>query len=406
MTSLAQAFSNLDSRVTKVIFAIDLTCSTAMKEQQPEVQWLPTYGWFFDLVAQTVKTCEGTIVKYLGDGAMAVFEDDQADAAINCAIQIQEAIAAAKAIKRYFCDCSIGIACGEVVEFVTPDGAKDYIGSFADKAFRLCAAANGKAIFVDTDTVSNAQMSKVRSNAGVLPPGRKPAEYRGPEQSIKAKGFSQPVIYHEILWDQTRYGVSSPFVTNMSSQQTPAPLPSRPPLYPRAASYGAPASRAARVQWLKGRVTTLNDRFGFVLGPNGEEFWFNPDYLFCGSQSPRSGEEVWFLAAEPFPGRPDRRAMDVVPFNAVLCGTIEQVMPEGYGFTVARTDRGDSRQIFLNLGGGTGWEKGQEVEFDVGENKKGMAGYNPRPKSDRGSSVIVTPVPQMPPSDHLLADQS
>ncbi len=405
MSSLAQAFSNLESRVTKVIFAIDLTCSTAMKEQQPEVQWLPTYGWFFDLVAQTVKACQGTIVKYLGDGAMVVFADDQADAAINCAIQIQEAIAAAKAIKRYFCDCSIGIACGEIVEFVTPDGAKDYIGSFADKAFRLCAAANGKAIFVDTDTVSNAQMSKVRSNAGVLPPGRKPAEYRGPEQSIKAKGFSQPVMYHEILWDQTRYGVSSPFVTNMSSQQTSAQLPPCAQPYPRAASYSTPPPRAARLQWLKGRVTTLHDRFGFVLA-NGEEFWFNPDYLFCGSQSPRSGEEVWFWAAEPFAGRPNRRAMDVVPFNAVLCGTIEQVMLEGYGFAVARTDRGDSRQIFLNLGAGKGWEKGVEVEFDIGENKKGMAGYNPRRKAESGLPVVVTPAPQMPPSDHLLVNQS
>src|SRR6266567_313380 len=99
MSSLHQVFMEAKSRVVKVIVAIDLTNSTSMKEQEPEASWLTTYGWFFDLLRTTVGP-EGTIIKYLGDGAMTVFSENNAAEAINWAIRMQEEFAQARASNR------------------------------------------------------------------------------------------------------------------------------------------------------------------------------------------------------------------------------------------------------------------------------------------------------------------
>jgi class 3 adenylate cyclase len=367
--------------VNKVIVVVDLTSSTAMKEQQPEASWLSTYGWFFDLLRDTIDAAQGKIVKYMGDGAMAVFSEDHVAEAINWAIQIQETIASAQANNRVSCDCSIAIAYGEVVEFETPEGGKDYIGTVADRAFRLCSAANAKAIFVDADTVSAASMNRVHSLAGAIPPKRKPADYQGPEQSIKAKGFIHPVAYHEILWGSARYSVSPSFATNLSSQQSAQ----RPPMTARAVlpsrvarAGGSNPTPPAAAGWLMGRVRTLNERFGFVIVPDGEEFWFNADHLFRRSAVPRLGQDVWFVPADPLPASRNRRATDVVGFGAVLDGVLERVMPQGYGFVLAQSERGEMYQIFLSLGDASGWEAGMRVEFTVGSNAKGIAGYDPQ----------------------------
>ena len=158
MPTLTEA-SRMQIRVVKVIVAVDLTNSTAMKERVPETAWLATYDWFFTLLGELATKLKGKIVKYMGDGVMAVFDQDAAAEAINWAIRVQEDILEAQEAMRVDCNCAIGISCGEVVEFATPEGAMDYIGTIADKAFRLCSAAMARAIFVDTDTAANAAIA-------------------------------------------------------------------------------------------------------------------------------------------------------------------------------------------------------------------------------------------------------
>src|SRR5690348_4027074 len=164
-----------EPRATKAIVAIDLANSTAMKEQQSEVGWLSTYAVFFGLLARTIAASSGKIVKYLGDGALAVFDEDDPADAINWAIKIQEEVADTIEAKIAFFDCSIAITYGKVVEFETPEGNKDYIGSIVDKAFRLCSAANAKAIFVDRDTIIAAPMHRIASRAGMTSMPRRTA---------------------------------------------------------------------------------------------------------------------------------------------------------------------------------------------------------------------------------------
>jgi len=372
MALLADVFRDEKSRVTKTIVAIDLTNSTAMKEQQPEVQWLNTYAWFFDMLKETIETSKGSIVKYLGDGAMAVFDEDHPADAINWAIVVQELLAQAQQSKQVFCDCSIAITYGTVVEFDTPNAAKDYIGTVVDKAFRLCSVANAKAIFVDADTIIAAPMNRVQSRMGLNSmPSRTATQYQGTKQSVKVKGFSQPVEYHEILWASSSYDVRKEFVTSLSAAVESA-----------SSSQATVASPRATVGWSKrGRILNLSERFGFIRALDGEEFWFNADYLFRRSIQVKPGDEVWFNPLDPFPSKKSRRASDVLPLGGQLDGTIEKVITtKGFAFVNCTSDRHETKQIFLFVGQDSiaTYSPGVRVHFTISENSQGLSGVQPR----------------------------
>jgi class 3 adenylate cyclase len=380
MTSLAQVFQDQQSRVVKVIVAVDLTNSTSMKAQQAEASWLNTYAWFYDQLRTTInKVNGGKIVKYLGDGGMAVFSEDNAADAINWAIIIQETFAdaqAANTIDRSF-HCSIGIACGGVIEFDvyldTTEVTKDYIGTVVDKAFRLCSAANAKAIFVDTDTSDAAAMNRVVSRLGAnTSPKRKVPDYLGREESISAlKGFSHPVNYHEIFWGEARYGVSPPFISKLSTEQIEETQPSLPP---------PPKPPTTTQGWMLGYVHNKNDTFGFIRAGQ-EDFYFNATSLFRRDLPVEWNAPVWFIPADPLPNAKSRRALDVVGIGAVLDGKIEKVSPQGFGFALCPNSSGHLKQLFIYFGDVSGWSPGMEIEFTIGENKKGPVGLDPKPKN-------------------------
>lgn len=371
MAQLSEVFR--ENRITKTIVAVDLTDSTAMKEQQAEVQWLNTYAWFFELLSDAVTQKGGAIVKYLGDGAMVVFDEDHPADAINCAIVIQESIVDAQESKRVFCDCSIAITYGKVVEFDTPHGSRDYIGSVVDKAFRLCSVANAKAVFVDADTIIAAPMNRVQSRVGVNSmPRRTATEYQGAPQSARVKGFSQPVVYHEILWASSPYGVRKEFVTKLSAAVEAPPSPSQ----------QQPTQARPVAGWSgKGKIVSLTDRFGFVRTADGQDLWFGLDYLFRRSVPVKLGDEVWFNALEPFPGKPNRRASDVLPLGVQLDGTIEKVIAaKGFAFASCAGDKHQLKQVFLFIGHEkvSEFSAGSLVQFTVSENQEGLAGVQPR----------------------------
>ncbi len=385
MALLVDTFRSAESRVTKAVVAVDLTSSTAMKELQPEATWISTYGWFFDLAKQSAQKFGGVIVKYLGDGVMIVFGEDDAADAINCAIAIQEGIEEARDDRLVECQCSIGIAYGMVVEFETAEGAKDYIGSVADKAFRLCTAANANAIFVDTDTLAAAAMNKVRSRLGSsMVPRRTVSEYQGESQSVEAKGFMKPVPYHEILWSSTRFGVDNRFVTKLSeppAAETTAPRPVA--VLPRAGT-----------EWLKGRVARLPDtlrQYGFIQAGE-EQFWFNPSYLFYReyAEELRLGQEVWFSPMEALPNGRSRRASCILPMGEYLSGKAGHINAEKhYTFAMCTSDRGDVRQVFIYVPVPQDLKDGEEIEFVISENAKGPMGVQPRPADTSPAAEIA-----------------
>lgn len=112
-------------RPSRVIIFVDIVGSTEMKAKG-EVAWLPTVGKFYDVVIESVRATGGQVVKYLGDGALAVFSDDAAANAINAAVRIQEQLEELRQKNTFQVQCSIGITTGTPVEFLVGDGI-DYI---------------------------------------------------------------------------------------------------------------------------------------------------------------------------------------------------------------------------------------------------------------------------------------
>ena len=376
MTKLTETFRTPEARVSRTIVAVDLANSTKMKEDKTEADWLNTYGWFFDLLRSDITTFQGKVIKYLGDGLMAEFPEERAADAINYAIGIQEQIATARADRLVDCSCSIGMSCGELVQFDSDGCGIDYIGSVADRAFRLCSAANANAIFVDSDTVAAATMTRVRSKAGVVIATKRriASEYQGPEESIRLKGFMKPVKYYEILWENTRFSVRPSFATELSGKHTPQ---QDAPSTRRSIVSASARDNSERTQWTRGRVKTVNENYGFLTGPEDEDFWFNHDHLFSSALQPRIGEAVWFIQADPYGESKNRRATHVLPFGSILDGELKKVLPDGYGFAVCVDDAGDTYDIFISLGDAGEWSQGDTIEFEVGSNPRGLAGINP-----------------------------
>lgn len=375
MVKLTDTFRTEDSRVSKAIVAVDLTNSTRMKQEQGEAGWLNTYGWFFDMAGETIGSYEGKIVKYLGDGLMAVFPDDRAAEAINWSIVIQEEMASARARNLVKCSCSIGIAFGELVEFDSAMGAKDYIGTVADRAFRLCSAANANAIFVDPDTVAAASMTRIASKAGRSVATRRTAsEYQGSIESVQLKGFADPVGYFEILWENSRFSIKPELATELSSKQTRTVS-----LDKRTVERLVRPERQERPIWIRGRVSSLGPKFGFITGPENEQFWFNEYSCFSREHPAKYNDEVWFLPLDARSENDRRRAGSIVPFGTRLNGRLDKVFPDGYGFALITTDRSDAYSVFVNLGDSAGWSQGDPIVFTVGANAKGFAGFDASP---------------------------
>jgi class 3 adenylate cyclase len=377
MGALTNAFKQ--ARVTRTTMVVDLVGSTSMKERDTEANWLTTYEYVFDLVGEMVKEHRGTVVKYLGDGVMAVFPEDGPADAINCSIRIQEEMADARDQRRVDCECSIGITYGLVVEFEAGEGKLDYIGSLTDKAFRLCSAANGSAIFVDVETVDAAPMNRVHSRIGTIDrPRRSISDYRGEKESVKAKGFRNPIEYHEILWAHRRFSVRPEFVTKLSNDEPPAAGR----VVTRTVSTATPVPTAMSAGWTRGIVERGLDRFGFIRSADGEAFWFNASTLFLSDAIPEEAEDVWFLPAPALTGANNRRALDILPLGGRLTGVL-QAVKDGYGFVVSTNQHLERRQLFVSLDTGTRWGAGMEIEFVIDENRKGPIGVDPRLKPQK-----------------------
>jgi class 3 adenylate cyclase len=239
MEQLSDTFRSPASRVERTIMFIDMVDSTSMKEKEAEATWLTTFGFFFDLITGVIEgNARGSIVKYLGDGIMAVYGEDHGSDAINDAVSIQKGIKDSVEARKVRVHCSIGISTGEVVEFKTPRDEPDYLGSVVDRAARLCAVASAQAIFVDTATATSTQMSKVKSPVGKVL-RRTINEYQGAMGKTNLKGFTAPVEYQEILWDQQLFGLKPIVVTaDIDSARTRERQSSQ--------SEGQPSARSAR----------------------------------------------------------------------------------------------------------------------------------------------------------------
>lgn len=86
MPEVNEVIKDNTARVRKVFLVADINNSTKMKQVESEQSWVPKTVKFYELVAEHVAEAGGKIVKFVGDGALAVFEQDDATNCINAAI--------------------------------------------------------------------------------------------------------------------------------------------------------------------------------------------------------------------------------------------------------------------------------------------------------------------------------
>ncbi len=384
MLNLTDTLHSSDARVERSIIFIDLVDSTGLKLNTPEASWLPHYGWFYEVCADRVAAGgAGTIVKLLGDGVMIAYNEDQATQAINDAITIQEALEDGVEGQHVRLACSIGIATGEVVEFVWSGNSADYLGTVVDRSARLSAAASAQAIFVDVATTASARMNRVHSRVGKAL--RRPiAEYQGETQKAQLKGFLSPVEYHELHWAQQLFGLKSKVLTASIDS---APLPAVAPAVPSSSvvAISAPVRHADRGQ--RGTVCQWNaehDR-GFVQTAGGERLYTDMRFVL-GEEPLQLGDVVYFVAqAAPTPDKLPIAAAIIV-LEEELTGTAVATL-DGFGFLRVTDSRGTSQDIYVAF---TDVQdelvRGQRVRFIVGETARGARAQDVISDEEGGNS--------------------
>lgn len=371
LRKLSEALDDRESHPTVVTLFVDMVDSTNLKEKTPESNWLSTYAWFYETVTEPITQATGQIVKFTGDGVLAVFTDDRAADAINAAIKVQERIAEGVDNRRVEVSCSIGIATGEVVRFAIPGEtpSADYIGGTVDRAARLCSAASPMAIFADEATIDAAIFTRVASQVGsITRPRRTTDDYKGTRQTIALKGFSRPVNYYEILWGMQRFGVKSDTVSQAVIEREQA-------LISQVADAGVWGETK-----LPGQIKIWNDvnRRGFIQS-GVEELYFDARNVVQLSDHLAPGVKAFFV---PRPGpRPEgrRTAACVVVLGQTLTGTLVNTPPgRDFGFVRVMDSQGTSLDIYVYLGRGVGgFQVGDKLEFTLTENQLGPTGTNP-----------------------------
>jgi class 3 adenylate cyclase len=362
----AQAFRQQPE--TRVTMFIDIVGSTAYKQDHPQSDWLNAYGKVFDIIEGRLLAHSGETVKFLGDGVLAVFSEDDAAKAINAAIEIQEQLNEENRAGRIKCLCSIGIATGSMVRFETTNGIADYIGAKVDLAKRLCEAANGQAIWADDDTIANAQMGRVRSKLGVAQ-GWQSGEYLTERQTAVLKGFPNPVAYFEVLWLGRQFGTTNATLTEATGRLTRA---TREVVQRQMPQPQEPKSSSTKV--VSGTLEWIEDKnYGFIKAEDGESYYTDSRYIVEDSQA-KSGARVFFIPRPPNQEGRKPVAGAVVFKDQELIGWVARIAPTGrFCFIETFDDSEIKQEFFYYLGDNPeGLTVDDEVRFAVLETAKGL----------------------------------
>lgn len=132
----------------KCIMFTDLVGSTQYKREMGHTKGFMRNRMFCDICEQAIIRNNGTVVKRLGDGVMAVFET-AIDAVLAAMLMVSSLESDRKKLKKIVgkMDCRIGITCGYVKEI--PGEIKDYIGHAMDKGARIEGIAKTNQVLID-----------------------------------------------------------------------------------------------------------------------------------------------------------------------------------------------------------------------------------------------------------------
>ncbi|MDX1469080.1 MAG: adenylate/guanylate cyclase domain-containing protein, partial [Acidimicrobiia bacterium] len=136
---LGEAISTSVSQGTVSVLFTDIEGSTELTRRVGDTAWARVIEWHDRAIREIVEADQGTVVKMLGDGAMAVF--DSVRNAARAARRIQEAVVART--DQPTIKVRVGLHVGDVVR-----AEGDFLGSTVNKAARVAAAAAGGEVVV------------------------------------------------------------------------------------------------------------------------------------------------------------------------------------------------------------------------------------------------------------------
>lgn len=374
---LRDTFATPESRFQRTVAVIDMVNSTGMKEQQPQATWLSSLGWLYDTATTVaIQDVPDVVIKYAGDGIMLVCDTNHTTEMLNAVIRMQDEIETAstgsdggKGVIDFV--VSAGVSTGEVIAFTTPAGNPDFVGTVVDKAFRLCAAANAKAIFVDTQTLGAANTINITSRFGKAT-GRQSDEYTGQVQRAVLKGFGQPVAYHELMWGRQLYAVTSATVTASTDRFQSAPnTPLR--TAPAGPQAGGPGERH------RGEITFWNaeEDYGFVRDPlTGEEFHFSSRLMVYRDDIAKlgKGRRVVFVAVGVAKGKRLRQAGALLLIDEPAEGPLVSLPPNRpYGWIRIEDVPGNRHLVYVPTSELNGCKLGDILSFTVRASDRGAA---------------------------------
>lgn len=401
--------ANYEGNVYKILLHIKVTNAKDIKARENEQVWLKHFGWFFNMISEKVAEVENAaVLKFLNDGMVAAFSEEQAAEVLNTAVAIQEAMLEHRNRTGIPLECSLGISSGEVVKFTFGKNRFDYLGKVVDRAQSLAEVANGNAIFVDVDTVDAANLRKLESEVGKsLNPPRGVADYRGELYQYKFKGIQGLVRYHEIFWYSFRFGISPAFETERLTQEgTPAPVERiKPKLEPVTADFSPAPTSVNNENRCRGKVIQAFEEkgYGFIHSNEFPQNIFFHCSQVIGDVPAQIGDQAHFIPQITPKGE---QAHSVIVVGNVLSGEVEWFdAQKGFGFITIRDQSSRKIDFFVaKTEVETELFPQMQVEFVVGENEHGLTARNVQKIGDQvhKSNLQIGTIEKGVVTDYLL----
>jgi class 3 adenylate cyclase/cold shock CspA family protein len=365
MMNLAHKLTSAESKAHRVVLTIVLKDLASAKQKDTESSWIAMTGRLLDVVLESTDCEARESVRCLPSGVRVVFVEDEAVAAVNSAIRVQEALSDASDDDRPILRVSMGIASGEIARVDLPGTEAQDLGAVLDRSCDMAEAAAWRAILVDRPTLALLRNGGFSSRAGeTQSPRRSVDEYEGPAGHCKLPQCPDDVEYREIFWDTQLYGLSAPAPPEIENPETAAsPAPDG----------GAPERLIGTVRrWSRERGQ------GLILSNQGESFYVDRRYIVSGA-SLEPGTRVFFVPRPSLiPGK-NRVAACVVALGSALTGKVVRVGSRGFGFLEVIDSSGVNQRLFMLLGDShERFAVSDPVTFIVAENDRGPIARNPR----------------------------
>jgi len=138
--SLSAAPSGLSER-RLVMVMVDLAGFTKAIAPLSSMQLAQLVDDFYRLMAEAVDACGGRVVKFVGDGCLAVFDEDAAVDAVRLVHDVVEPVRALGQVHGVALDVGANVHMSVVVEGEFGGRATDVVGAGVVHVFRMGAGA-------------------------------------------------------------------------------------------------------------------------------------------------------------------------------------------------------------------------------------------------------------------------